>query len=354
MTRRALSRSGFSITELLVVIAVLAAMLGLLFPVLSGLRKSGQLTKSMANLRQVAGWMNLYSSDNRDLVLPSQFDYSANRYRGHVRLVAAGAPPLPGDPVPTTVGAPSTGSWADIIWTEFRLGPIPGAAANGTGAGYENDSPDAAFYRDVVDRIGGFENPLRSVVANSSNSDIFRNSGASDIVGAIANQYLATPFGAGAAEAGQPGYFAANNFFNSAIGAEDARTGNVIPAGWYTNAQIREPGRSMYLVDSFAGEVIQPWPERFKLPIRTADGDPVTDPTPSVPQDNQVDFRYSDLCLMLFLDGHSETHSKWGGIEDLEGFAETDDQGNVVGAYRTEHRQIRIRSLDRRISSFTP
>ena len=110
----------------------------------------------------------------------------------------------------------------------------------------------------------------------------------------------------------------------------------------------------MYLIDSFAGEVIQPWPERFKLPIVTADGDPVTDPTPSILQHNQVDFRYSDLCLMLFLDSHSETHTKWAGIEDLEGFAETDDQGNVVGAYRSDHRQIRIRNLDRRISSFTP
>jgi type II secretory pathway pseudopilin PulG len=339
-------------TELLVVIAVLTTLLGLLFPLVAGVRKSGQLTKSMSHMRQIAGWMTLYASDNRDFVLPSQFDYSANRYKGHVRSVGPAAPPLPGDIPPTTVGGPSTGSWADIIWTEFQLGPIPGAAANGTDPGYDNDSPDAAFYREVVDRIGGFENPLRSAVANSSNSDAFRHSGASDMVGAAANMYLATPFGAGAAETGQPGYFAANNFFNAAIGAEDARTRRVIPAGWYTNAQIREPGRSMYLIDSFAGEVIQPWPERFKLPIVTADSDP--DPTPSILQDNQVDFRYSDLCLMLFLDGHSETHTKWAGIEDLEGFAKTDDQGNVVGAYRSDHRQIRIRNLDRRISSFTP
>ena len=349
MTQRTLSRSGFSMTEILVVIAVLAALLGLLFPLLAGFRKSGQLTKSMANMRQIAGWMTLYSSDNRDFVLPSQFDYSANRYRGHVRLVPPAPPPLPGDTPPTTVGEPSTGSWADIIWTEFRLGPIPGAAANGTDSGYDNDSPDAAFYREVADRIGGYENPLRSAVANSLNCDAFRHSGASDIVGAAANLYLATPFGAGAAETGQPGYFAANNFFNSAIGATDARTARVIPAGWYTHAQIREPGRSMYLIDSFAGEVIQPWAERFKLPILTADADP----TPSILQDNQVDFRYSDMCLMLFLDGHSEPHTKWAGIEELEGFAETDDQGNVVGAYRLDHRQIRIRNLDRRISSFT-
>ena len=98
-----------------------------------------------------------------------------------------------------------------------------------------------------------------------------------------------------------------------------------------------------------AGEGSQPWAGRFQLPILTADADP----TPSILQDNQVDFRYSDMCLMLFLDGHSEPHTKWAGIEELEGFAETDDQGNVVGAYRLDHRQIRIRNLDRRISSFT-
>ena len=102
MTRRTLSRTGFSMTELLVVIAMIAALIGLLFPLLVGFRKSGQLTKSMAHMRQIAGWMALYSSDNRDFVLPSQFDYSANRYKGHVRFVPPAPPPLPGDIPPTT------------------------------------------------------------------------------------------------------------------------------------------------------------------------------------------------------------------------------------------------------------
>jgi len=348
-------------TELLVVIAVLAAMLGLLFPLLAGVRKSGQLTKSMSHMRQIAGWMTLYASDNRDFVLPSQFDYSANRYKGHVRSVGPAAPPLPGDIPPTTVGDPSTGSWADIIWTEFRLGPIPGAAPNGTDAGYGNDSPDAAFYGDVVDRIGGYENPLRSAVANSSNSDAFHHSGASDIVGANANMYLATPFGAGAAETGQPGYFAANNFFNADATGTDTRNPTRLlpgqnaggsPPPMYTRGQIRMPERSMYLVDSFAGEVIQPWAERFKPEIPA--GSDQTDLTPMVDRENQVDFRYSDVCLMLFLDGHSETQSKWEGIEELEGFVEIDDDGRIdlaYGDYDPANRGIRIRRLDRRISS---
>ena len=79
------TRHAFSMTEMLVVIAVLVALLGLLFPLMAGFRKSGQMTKSMAHMRQIAGWITLYAGDNRDFVLPSQFDYSQNAYPGQVR-----------------------------------------------------------------------------------------------------------------------------------------------------------------------------------------------------------------------------------------------------------------------------
>ena len=102
----------------------------------------------------------------------------------------------------------------------------------------------------------------------------------------------------------------------------------------------------MYLVDSFAGEVIQPWAERFKAVVPT--GQNQNDPTPGIASEIQVDFRYSEVCLMLFLDGHSETQSKWDGIEELEGYA-----GNPAD-YDPANRRIRIRELDKRISSIVP
>ena len=98
----------------------------------------------------------------------------------------------------------------------------------------------------------------------------------------------------------------------------------------------------MYLVDSFAGEVIQPWPMRYKLEIiEQGFGQ---DPDSSIRQENQVDFRYSDQALMLFLDGHLEPQARWAGIEDLEGYTEE----GVPPTEAVKSRGIRIRRLDKR------
>ena len=101
------------------------------------------------------------------------------------------------------------------------------------------------------------------------------------------------PFGDGAQETGYPGYFAANDFFDST--GEDDR--------WVTNAQIRFPAQSMYLVDSFVGEVIADEPVPF---------DDTKDPSTL-----EVDFRYGDMCLMLFLDGHVEAETVWMDLDEL-------------------------------------
>ncbi len=162
MTRRTdRCRRGFSMTELLVVIAVIAALLGLLFPVLAGFRKSGQMTKSMGHMRQIAGWMNMYSSDNRDTVLPSQFDYSLDDYPGKVRMEVS--------TFPVSMGTPFMGTWADILWTEFKLGVFPEVTTqswpDGLDHDYRYDSPDGLLYgQRILDRKPHlalvFDNPL--------------------------------------------------------------------------------------------------------------------------------------------------------------------------------------------------
>ncbi len=332
------TRHAFSMTEMLVVIAVLVALMGLLFPLMAGFRKSGQMTKSMAHLRQVAGWLTLYAGDNRDFVIPSQFDYSQNTYPGKVRSAITGSP--------SPIGQLNAGTWADIIWSEYKLGVFPEAVPDwpeGFGQDFRHDSPGGLFYRQKVwiDRPSlAFEldNPLRSAVANTRN--------------AYSVHDIATPFGVGAGEKGLPGYFAANNFFNADATATDLRDPTRLlpgqspggtPPPLYTHGQIRMPERSMYLVDSFAGEVIQPWAERYKPEISA--GAAQADSTPQIAPENQVDFRYSDLCLMLFLDGHSETQTRWPGIEELEGYAE------IPADYDPANRGVRIRQLDKRISS---
>ncbi|MBT8487138.1 MAG: prepilin-type N-terminal cleavage/methylation domain-containing protein, partial [Phycisphaerae bacterium] len=75
MTERTSPRRGFTITELLVVIAVIVVLLGLLLPALAGVWSTGTMAKSMTNMRQVALWMTEYSASNNDTVLPSRFNY---------------------------------------------------------------------------------------------------------------------------------------------------------------------------------------------------------------------------------------------------------------------------------------
>jgi len=317
-----------------VVIGVIILLLGLLFPVLGAFRRSGQLTKSMSNLRQIASWMKIYSGDNRDFVVPSQFNYKPDpngnaAYAGKVRsVIGTGA---------LSVGEPHRGTWADILWTVFKLGPFPDVPldtdARAPGQDYAYDSPDKALYDWCWGRLGsgkppsGFEfnNPLRSAAPNSRD---FRSP----------HDYP-TPYGSGAGEKGMPGYFAANNFFNADPEARDARypSREMPEARYRTNAQIRQPEQSLYLVDSFAGEIIQPWPIYWDVNPSAGNG-----PSTTAADDSEclVDFRYGDQCLFLLLDGHVEPQQPWDTLIDLEGDLTDPDSGNGRG--------FRINDLDKR------
>ena len=59
------SQKGFSLIELLAVIAIIAALSAILIPVVGAIRSSARKTKSLSNLRQIAAAMQMYSSDNK-------------------------------------------------------------------------------------------------------------------------------------------------------------------------------------------------------------------------------------------------------------------------------------------------
>ncbi|MCH8151317.1 MAG: prepilin-type N-terminal cleavage/methylation domain-containing protein [Planctomycetes bacterium] len=287
------ARRGFTLTELMVVIGIIVVLLGLLLPALAGVFSSGLMTKSMSNMRQIGQWMRMYSSDNREFIVPSQFNYEDSSYRGKVR--SALAPPL---------GDQHKGTWTDILWTVFEGGVFPETQMD-SGYDYRFDSPDQALY----DRLGGdLENPFRSAALNKRNALGGSGPGPFGSPGP-------TPFGSGAQEIGQPGYFAANNFFNADQEVDSE-------ARFYATGQIKAPERSMYLVDSVAGEVIEDEPEPFQ-----AD-------TPTL----EVDFRYSGVCLMLFLDGHVATQGRWEDLDDLELTTTPDGQP-------TRGDRVRVRNL---------
>ncbi len=344
MNGRRFPRRGFTIVELMVVLAVIVLLLGLLIPVLGAFRKSGLMTRSMGNMRQIAGWMALYAGDNRETVVPSQFDYRENSYRGKVRSKRT-----------LGYGEEHRGTWADIIWTVFELGVFPDAIEGGSGGtpnpggtpgggpgpcpsgpcspchDFRYDSPD----RELYCRMGrDIDNPLRSAAANTRGT----------LNGSPQN--LATPYGCGAQEAGQPGYFAANNFFNADGEAVDCWTNQDVAAEWYARGQIRAPDRSMYLVDSVAGEVITPTDAPYQyFPTGTPGGPGVDgDEPPLGPV--EVDFRYTDACLMLYLDSHIGTQVPWVDLYDLEGEGQA---GDVNGNGRIDPgRGVRIRNLTSR------
>ena len=57
------NQRGFTLVELLVVIAVVAILIGVLLPALAGARESGYRSVSAGNLRSIATLMNIYAND---------------------------------------------------------------------------------------------------------------------------------------------------------------------------------------------------------------------------------------------------------------------------------------------------
>lgn len=280
-------RLGVSLVEILTVIGVIAVLIAILLPGLAAARRNAIMAKSQNNMRQIATFMTAYSQSNRETIVPAAFDYSSQlpdpRVRVRTQSPAGVNPPI---------GALGVGTWSDILWTENKLGPIPNLD-DPTAYNYAYDSPDRLFYELDEDYD---KNPFRSAAANTKSSEGTE----------------ALPFGDGSAksELGHPGYFACNDFFD--VRPPDANHPN--RGKWWVNGQILRPAQSVYLIDSFAGEVTE------------LSGNDVNNYTWA-----DTDYRYvGDKCLMLFLDGHVTPEDGFDNLRDLE-----------------EARQIRTLNLDR-------
>ena len=298
-------RRGFSLTEVLAVIGIIAVLLAILLPGLATVRSSGVQATSENNLRQVFTYFTAYATDNRESICPSSFNYIDASYPGRVRTksprnVQPYLEPASGGNFPLDQGNEHIGSWADILWTYSDQPPILDVAnpdgVTSTGQyNYRFDSPDLYVYEAVPDY-----------------KTVFRSSAPlSKIVGGTA----ATPFGTGTVgtELGDPGYFAANDWFRY------EGPGSTV----YSLPQIRFPDRSVYLVDSYAGETIEPNEVGWGGVLNQ-------DP-------NQVDFRYiGDNTLMLLLDGGITSEPEFDDLQEIE------------------ERGYRIRDLDRRTAEQLP
>lgn len=297
MLKRNKRLKAFTLVEILVVLGVIALLIGLIFPALLRVGRVAKKTESMSRMRQISMWMGEYSSDNGDVILPSQFDYSdsaLNPYPGKVRSIPSSTGGLT-----LSAGAENQGTWTDILWTINNLSnmvaTLPSAEAE-LGFSFRYDSPTKELY-DYLDN--DLTNPLRSAAFNTNL--------------ALEGGTL-TPFGNGADSLNRPGFFAANNFFNNSPDVPGSP-----PLGfWHTNGQIRVPDRSMYLVDSFYGEIIEPDADAYGILVNSGSGDGPTKSTLDPDDIGEVDFRYSGTCLMLFLDGHIENVGPWPSLDFLQ------------------------------------
>ena len=73
--------AGFTLMELLVVIAVIAILAGLLLPAFSRAKSHALSTACLSNLKQQQVAWNIYADDNRDAVAPNNSFSSALRTR---------------------------------------------------------------------------------------------------------------------------------------------------------------------------------------------------------------------------------------------------------------------------------
>jgi len=278
-------RRGITIVEIMTVIGIIILLLAILLPSLGVLRGNAVFARSQGNLRQIATWLKAYSTENREFIVPAAFDYRNASSPGKVRTISPPGATMPIEPA-------SYGSWSDIVWTDAGLGPVVVGPELG-GYDYRFDSPDFDFFNAQPE----YQTPIRSDAENTRSM----------------NGDNAFPFGTGSrdVEQGQYGFFAANGFF-------DARPEN--NGRWFTTAQIKRPFQSLYLVDSYGGEVIAPECE----PFGCTENDDASDAA------MQVDFRYvGEFALILTLDGAVKGEARWETLDELEG-----DRG------------IRVRNLD--------
>src|SRR2546430_10780000 len=89
MSRR---KHAFTLVELLVVIGIIALLIAILLPVLGKAREASQKTACLSNLRQLGAVMQIYATENHD-VIPigyieeKQFSYVVNWNNGNGTMV---------------------------------------------------------------------------------------------------------------------------------------------------------------------------------------------------------------------------------------------------------------------------
>ena len=322
---------GFTIVELMVVIFVIAILTAFLLSAVTRSTSAAKTLETKNSLREIHSWMQAWSGDNKERVLPSQFDWFDEKISGALIQVRDG----------DHLGSEQQykGTWTDILWSMNSMHETYAlhetVAPDHTYLRWKSDSPNA----DIYNTKPNFNNPFRSQLLNSR--DFYAEIDAAP-----------KPFGPGAQERDLDGFFAANNFFDARSDQDGHPDGGAISTSkvdrYYTYGMLNAPSKSLYLVDSVAGEIIShkttggeedesAWLFDFGRGSLSLNGAIDKDKNPT----GEIDYRYgaeNGSCLILLLDGHIVQETPWNRLgldnEPVNGVPDTttlQGRGHRVG-----------------------
>ena len=137
-------RSAFTLVEILVVIGIIAIMVALLLPTLSGAREQAKAVQCMSNLRQIGQALVLYNANNNGYVIPS---YTMSGVAGGPDVPLEGwAPILDRDKY--VAGDRELNKTVFTCPSTFAVAPFEQAAQTGTDAGNPKGYMDWPCVRD--------------------------------------------------------------------------------------------------------------------------------------------------------------------------------------------------------------
>lgn len=84
------NRQGFTLIELLVVISIIALLIAILLPALSGVRASARIAQCLSNISQHGTALNAYAVENKQFLPELEFWYTLSGPQGSTEGVSAG------------------------------------------------------------------------------------------------------------------------------------------------------------------------------------------------------------------------------------------------------------------------